>query len=589
MALTKRSVAVPLARVWDDPAKGRIVRTLAWGDVVEFDARVDKNLVIRTVVYHTEPDGGVLPSQATGYIRHGGRATDTILGPAANDVLSVEFVDVQQGDAAVIVTPQGRTVLIDGGANKLFARYLANRFAGTTAAKPRPIEAIVVTHGDADHFAGLPLVLESEKDKRKGKPIFIQPKAVYHNGLVKRPDKVAEKASLGPTTSVGGELYLTGLEEDLRTVDSKEMNGPFKTWQKTLKEYGSRAPLAVRRLQRGTAGAFDGLAQEGIAVEVLGPEVVPVAAAGGPVSGLHFLREPKADLSTTTEASSGSLSASHTINGHSIVLRLTYGKCRLLFTGDLNAESEAVLDGLHRAGTIDLESDVLKVPHHGSADFSEVFMQDVTALVSVVSSGDESVARRVHPPPSDPDGHARPPLPGESAAGLRHRARGVLPGHGLRQRRVPPDDGEGHRRGEAVWIAGRRPDQGPPLLRVQASGVGHRSAPDRRQAAPRLHRQREREAQGGLRVRPPGPDPGPSERESDLRELPGTALVGGRPMRRGPRAGGRSRARSSCRSWRSSCSSGRGSRAPRSRPGGSAGPTRRAHRASTGSGTARPG
>ena len=50
----------------------------------------------------------------------------------------------------------------------------------------------------------------------------------------------------------------------------------------------------------------------------------------------------------------------------------------------------------------------------------------------------------------------------------------------------------------------------------------------------------------------------------------------------------RSRARSSCRSSRSSCSSGHGCPSPRSPPAGCAAPTPRARRASRGSGSARP-
>ena len=53
-------------------------------------------------------------------------------------------------------------MLIDGGDNQLFARYLANRFRGTKADKPKEIDCILVTHGDADHFAGLAKIHESE-------------------------------------------------------------------------------------------------------------------------------------------------------------------------------------------------------------------------------------------------------------------------------------------------------------------------------------------------------------------------------------------------------------------------------------------
>jgi hypothetical protein len=81
-----------------------------------------------------------------------------------------------------------------------------------------------------------------------------------------------------------------------------------------------------------------------------------------------------------------------------VVLRLTYGKCRFLFSGDLNEVAEQTLVAADHAGTSSLEADVGKVPHHGSADFLPPFLKAVGALISVVSSGDESAQKEyVHP------------------------------------------------------------------------------------------------------------------------------------------------------------------------------------------------
>ena len=51
--------------------------------------------------------------------------------------------------------------------------------------------AIVVTHGDADHHAGLNFIRKSESyPKAKAyKRLFIAPERFFHNGLVKAPDK----------------------------------------------------------------------------------------------------------------------------------------------------------------------------------------------------------------------------------------------------------------------------------------------------------------------------------------------------------------------------------------------------------------
>jgi len=91
-------------------------------------------------------------------------------------------------------------------------------------------------------------------------------------------------------------------------------------------------------------------------------------------------------------------SASHTINGHSIVLRLRYGKFHFLFAGDLNDEAERLLTREHNRGDLSLRSEVFKVPHHGSADFSAAFFKAVEPVISVVSSGVENSRKEyIHP------------------------------------------------------------------------------------------------------------------------------------------------------------------------------------------------
>ena len=400
---TTKSVAVPLVKVQRAASgKSDVTRILAWGDRVEFVERTSTNLVIETTAHLEQPDGSVLPVQFTGYIRHKGKTTESILGPKDHDVLAVEFVDVQQGDAAVVETPKGKVMLIDGGENQLFARYLANRFPMTTAAAPREIDTIVVSHGDADHFVGLREVYDSEHEKRHKKRLFIDPRRVYHNGLAKGPSALKDVDMFGAHVPANGREYIVDLVDDLRPLPDSRLNMPFRMWKETLADYGQRAvaagrPFTIERLERGIAGKFPSFDAENIDVDVLAPITEVVPTAGGPKPALPFLGEPKVQVSGVMGASS-SPSASHTVNGQSVVLRLTYGKCRILFTGDLNNEAEQTLIAADAAGVSSLESDVLKVPHHGSADFSKDFLKATGALISVVSSGDESARKEyIHP------------------------------------------------------------------------------------------------------------------------------------------------------------------------------------------------
>jgi beta-lactamase superfamily II metal-dependent hydrolase len=402
-------INVDLADVWAAKGRKKLIRTLAWGDEVSVTARTRDHVKIELVDFHEAPDGSILPTVTSGFIQPsksaGIRAAETVAPIASNKVLRVNFVDVQQGDGSVIESPSGKVMLVDGGDNQLFARYLAGRFRGTTLGRPQPIECILVTHGDADHFLGLPKIIESETNKERRKRLFIEPKRVYHNGIVKRPSsrndrRVPDKELLGPTRKVGDELFLVELEENLLKVPDDQMNEPFKVWKKTLSTYNKRSKIEFRRIQFGDDDAFDFLAEDGVQIEVLGPLVEEVS--GKPA--LKFLGNPPKgprvghESEEVADLKSRGFSASHTINGHSIVFRLIYGGFSYLFSGDLNDEAGRFLTREHNKGMLNLQAEVFKVPHHGSADFSGAFIQAVAPLVSVVSSGDESARKEyIHP------------------------------------------------------------------------------------------------------------------------------------------------------------------------------------------------
>ena len=400
---------VDLADVWEERGRKQYIRTVAWGDEITVVKQAATYLEVSITVFREKPDGSILPESITGYIEptksSGIKVADLVRPVLDNKVLKVNFVDVQQGDGMVIESPDGKIILIDGGDNQMFARYLAGRFRNTSADHPKQIDCLVVTHGDADHFAGLSEILKSETNKVTRKRLFMQPQRVYHNGLVKRPTRMNNKdvpdtKLLGPTKTVDGRLYLTGLEENLLGVDDKDMNEPFREWKQTLATYNSRNPISFRRLQLGDNQAFEFFNRTDMRIEVLGP--ITTQVGGQPA--LRFLGEPPTgprighdSLNDSDEGFTGH-SASHTINGHSIVLRLSYGGFSFLFSGDLNDEASRFLAREHNKGTLNLRSEVFKVPHHGSADFSGAFIQAVSPIVSCVSSGDENARKEyIHP------------------------------------------------------------------------------------------------------------------------------------------------------------------------------------------------
>lgn len=390
----KKYTDADFVRVRRQPNDNRTAFHLYFGDEVVIDSTQNGWTKITAPARATD-DGAAISGYVKGEV------------PVRNTpILKASMIDVQQGDGMVLETPSGKVILIDGGDNQLFARHLAARFRArqTTRDNPLPVEAIIVTHGDADHFAGLTEIRHSETltGPRQHKRIFIHPKKILHNGLVKGPGNLAERAQLGATVQdAQGNTFITALYEDIRQSPQTARNQPFQTWIDTLEHWSQHGPIEMRRagLDKNTAQVFDFLQEDGIKIELHGPETGRVTLPGGQVTnGLRFLSEPPktALLHELEHEAGGALSASHTINGHSIAFRLTYGNVRFLFTGDLNKEAMARMEA--RLSQRDLESEFLKTPHHGSADFHLNFLKKVRPIVSLISSGDESARKEyIHP------------------------------------------------------------------------------------------------------------------------------------------------------------------------------------------------
>lgn|SRR3989344_1275311 len=82
------------------------------------------------------------------------------------------------------------------------------------------------------------------------------------------------------------------------------------------------------------------------------------------------------------------------VNETSIIFHLFFGKTAFLFTGDIGAKTEEkVIDN-----NVDLASDILKVPHHGSKySSSEPFLEKIHPTFAVISVGKDN--RYGHPTP----------------------------------------------------------------------------------------------------------------------------------------------------------------------------------------------
>ena len=364
--MTQRILADDIVRFRDG---NQDVATLFWGDRVEEVG--DNRFLLQTTEWDDEKKDYVLVERTV-------RAREQ---PRFQDegVFKVRIVDVGQGDGAVIETPDDRLTVVDGGLGPWFRRYLHRAFAHRLVDGPIPLDAIVVTHGDADHYDGLIQLLNRKVD---GKPLVTTTR-VFHNGLIKGSGENHDLSVFGDVENdADGRPWITTLVDDVIEVDDAKLNRPFASWKKALQNLKDRVEgLEIRRIEVGNDDKFAFLDAN---VQVLGP--ITSDLDGKPA--LPALTNPE-----------GGFSVGHMINGHSIVLKLTIGKVRILFGADLNEASEQQLLTFARENGISLQAEVLKVPHHGSHEFIPELFEQIEPVVSIVSSGDQAIggSDHIHP------------------------------------------------------------------------------------------------------------------------------------------------------------------------------------------------
>jgi competence protein ComEC len=211
--------------------------------------------------------------------------------------LRVTFLDVGQGDAAVVELPGSQVMVIDGGGfasedfdsgEALIAPFLWSRKIGR-------VDILVLSHPQLDHYGGFAYLAE-----------HFSPRELWFNG-------------------------------------DHTHSARFSHLQTTLRHHNVRSRILCREMPSTVLG--------GVKIQILHP---PCQHAG--------------------------LDA----NNASLVLRLSHGTVDILFTGDVEAEGEAVLLSTQHV----LASEIVKVPHHGSQTSSTpAFVQIIAPHVAVASLG----------------------------------------------------------------------------------------------------------------------------------------------------------------------------------------------------------
>lgn len=93
----------------------------------------------------------------------------------AEPVLDIYVIDVGQGDSALLVSPSGKTMLIDAGEST--AMYSVRSLIKSLGIKK--LDAVIATHPHSDHIGGMPGILRSFEVDRFYMPEVSNPSSDY--------------------------------------------------------------------------------------------------------------------------------------------------------------------------------------------------------------------------------------------------------------------------------------------------------------------------------------------------------------------------------------------------------------------------
>lgn len=311
-------------------------------------------------------------------------------------LLEFYFIDVGQGDGVLLCTPDRKHVLIDGGykrsaqpSGRNAADFVDWKFYHDYGADQIVLDAMIASHNDADHYGGLWDLLNPgmKAELETSRPVKVKR---FFTAGVSWLKTDAKARFLGQKVEQDGVSYLVDLIENRDTVlrwlqsgSNPRFQGEWGDFLRCLADAGCPVDRLSQRTQWlpgfKTAGAGK------VRVRVLGP----VETAVGPESrpGLVSLGND-----------------SQNTNGNSVLLRVDYGRVRVLLTGDLNARSQAVLLRQFEGQRQELACDVAKACHHGSDDCSYEFLRALAPGATIISSGD-----------ANGHGHPRPGIVAASA------------------------------------------------------------------------------------------------------------------------------------------------------------------------------
>lgn len=308
---------------------------------------------------------------------------------------SLDVLPAREGDCLMLhfgSESKPGLIMIDGGPPGVYRPHLKPRIERVRAARgledqdTLPVDAVVVSHVDDDHITGiLELTKELRAQKQDQQPLLLRAGSLWHNSfddlLDTTPQELTAAAGFGAAALAGDAGSGGGGDFDLAKVLASIPQGralrddaEYLKWKRNDKFKGS--------LILATKGTKPVKLAGGLTVTVLGPLKPELLA----LQKQHdeWLRAQAKKKKVSPESALAAFVDQSVTNLSSIVLLVACGAKRMLLTGD--ARGDKVMEGLALAGLLApgagsvVHVDVLKVPHHGSANNVETaFFRRVTA------------------------------------------------------------------------------------------------------------------------------------------------------------------------------------------------------------------
>lgn len=265
--------------------------------------------------------------------------------------LEITFLDIGQGDCAIIKTPEGKYILIDAGS---YSGAIISESASSR----------LVSEIDAGKDIILPYLRKNNITQLEG-IIVSHPHIDHYGGLLSK--KLVELTT--PYATEYGDYYSDYIYDLLKTVDKKYKEFLSILYEIPVKWYADPGLpcsipeyvtlLTLIKLKKikyivPTAGKKLDFGDPTITATVLGPQ------------GSYMLDTPSG------------------VNNSSLVIKVKYKNFSILFTGDIELAAEFDLLELKQ----ELKSTILKVPNHGARTSSSLpFLDYVQPEVAIISCG----------------------------------------------------------------------------------------------------------------------------------------------------------------------------------------------------------